>query len=182
MRSCMSRHIPFTGFIKQLSKTASLLLIVMTVAPTANTYAQPNTARVGTIVPEIALPDTAGSVHRLSNLLGKIVLIDFWASWCGPCRESNPALLKVYSKYRSRDFEIYGVSLDKSPVAWKNAINADKINWVQVNDNGNTNEEGIAGWQIRFIPTSFLLDKEGKIVALNPSVRQLRSYLKKHLK
>jgi thiol-disulfide isomerase/thioredoxin len=178
----MNCHIPVMAFIKQLGKTASLLLILMTVVAFTNIYAQPNSVRVGTIVPEIALPDTAGSVHRLSNLIGKIVLIDFWASWCGPCRQSNPALLKVYDKYRSGNFEIYGVSLDKSTVAWKNAINADKINWVQVNDNGNTNEEGIAGWEIRYIPTSFLLDKEGKIVAVNPSVRQLRSYLKKHLK
>ena len=182
MRPGMSCHIPVMAFRKQLSKSASLLLIVTTVFATTNIYAQPNVARVGSIVPEIALPDTAGTIHRLSNLVGKIVLIDFWASWCGPCRQSNPALAKVYDKYQSENFEIYGVSLDKSAIAWKNAINADKINWVQVNDNGNTNEEGIAGWVIRYIPTSFLLDKEGKVVAMNPSVRQLRSYLKKHLK
>jgi len=154
----------------------------MTASASINVNAQPKNSRVGTIVPEIALPDTAGSVRRLSNLLGKVVLIDFWASWCGPCRKSNPALVKIYDEYQSRDFEIYGVSLDESTMAWKHAINADKINWVQVNDKGNPNEEGTAAWQIRYIPTSFLLNKEGKIVAVNPSVRQLRSYLKKHLK
>ena len=164
----------------------------MTVSATANVNAQPNYFRVGTVVPEIALPDTVGSVQRLSNLLGKVVLIDFWASWCGPCRKSNPALVKIYDEFQSRDFEIYGVSLDQSAIAWKHAINADKIKWVQVNDDGNQNKEGInkvginkegiANWQIRYIPTSFLLDKEGKIVAFNPTVKQLRSYLKKHLK
>ena len=178
----MIYYILSRRFVKQFSKTALLCSMVMTVAVPYNVNAQSKAFRVGTIAPEIALQDTSGSVQRLSNQLGKVVLIDFWASWCGPCRKSNPDLVKIYDKYQSRNFEIYGVSLDKSTMAWKQAIKADKINWVQVNDTGSPNEQGIADWQIMYIPTSFLLDKKGKIVALNPSVRQLRSYLKKHLK
>ena len=169
-------------FIKWFSRTALSFLMIMTAAAGINVNAQPKKPRIGTIVPEIALPDTAGSVRRLSKLRGKVVLIDFWASWCGPCRRSNPGLVKMYDEYQSRDFEIYGISLDESTTAWKHAINADKINWIQVNDSGNPNQNSTAAWQIMYIPTSFLLNKEGKIVALNPSVRQLRSYLKKHLK
>ena len=146
-----------------------------------NVKAQPKNSGVGKFLPDIALPDTSGTIQRLSAQVGKVVLIDFWASWCGPCRKSNPALLKIYQKYQGRDFEIFGVSLDKSLPAWKNAINADNISWLQVNDDGRTNG-GTTDWQIMYIPTSFLIDRQGKIVAIDPTVKQLKAYLKKHLK
>jgi thiol-disulfide isomerase/thioredoxin len=166
--------------VKNLVKTVSLLL-VMNAVLSGNVYGQPKNAKPGETLPDVALPDTSGNVQRLTALIGKVVLIDFWASWCGPCRQSNPALAKLYDKYHSKDFEIYGVSVDKSASAWKHAINTDKIHWVQVNDNGRANAEGTAEWEINYIPTSILLDRKGKIVALNPTVRQINSYLKKHL-
>ncbi|RYY14419.1 MAG: TlpA family protein disulfide reductase [Chitinophagaceae bacterium] len=158
-----------------------VLLVTITLLAQTNVNGQPKGAKPGKSLPEIALPDTSGIVQRLSAQSGKIVLVDFWASWCGPCRASNPALVKIYDEYHSKAFEIYGVSLDKSPNAWKSAINTDHIRWLQVNDNGNSGPEGTAAWQIRYIPTSILLDKSGKIVAFNPTVKQLKSYLRKHL-
>jgi thiol-disulfide isomerase/thioredoxin len=161
-------------------KIASVMLMI-TASFIGNVNAQPKNSGVGKFLPDISLPDTSGTVRRLSALAGKVVLIDFWASWCGPCRKSNPALSKIYQEYQGKDFEIFGISLDKSLPAWKNAINADKIQWLQVNDDGRI-DGGTADWQIMYIPTSFLLDRQGKIVALDPTVRQLRAYLKKHLK
>jgi thiol-disulfide isomerase/thioredoxin len=177
----ISHHELHQHLVKHCTRIALVLLIIIT-ALTGNLHGQPKNSGVGSYVPDIVLRDTSGAVHRLSTLVGKVVLIDFWASWCGPCRQSNPALVKIYDEYQSKDFEIYGISLDESALAWKNAIKNDKIKWLQVNDDGKANEEGTAAWQIRYIPTSFLLDRKGKIVALNPTVRQIRSYLKKHLK
>jgi len=132
-------------------------------------------------VPEISLSDTSGNLRTLSSLKGKIVLIEFWASWCGPCRKSNPALSRLYSRYRSRGFEIYGISIDQSPAAWKNAIEADRTAWTQVTDNRDRNASIAVDWKINFIPASFLVSREGNLIAVDPNHHKLKSYLKIHL-
>ena len=87
-------------------------------------FAQP---KVGTITPEIALPDANGQTISLSSLKGKVVLLDFWASWCGPCRRSNKETLSLYEQYKDKGFEILGVSIDENKEAWQKAVAQDKM-------------------------------------------------------
>ncbi|HYF31561.1 MAG TPA: TlpA disulfide reductase family protein [Chitinophagaceae bacterium] len=155
-----------------MSRTC-LLAVLLLFGATA--LAQPS---VGEIVTEIALPNTAGKVQKLSDLKGKIVLIDFWASWCGPCRRANKDLAALYDKYREKGFEIYAISLDMSKADWKAAIAEDNIGWLQVIEtDGQVSEK----WQVKYLPTSYLLDKDGKIVAIDPSKSKIESFLKRNL-
>ena len=120
---------------------------------------------VGIAAPDFTLPDTKGKATSLSSFKGKITLVDFWASWCGPCREENPNVVLAYQKYHPKGFTILSVSLDNSKDKWEEAIKHDKLNWNHVSD--------LKGWQssvavlygVRGIPTNFLLDKDGKIIA-----------------
>src|SRR5690606_30528212 len=83
----------------------------------------------GNMAPDIAYPDTSGNVRKLSDLKGKVVLLDFWASWCGPCRKENPSIVRLYNKYKEQGFEIFSVSLDKDESRWEAAIIADGLIW-----------------------------------------------------
>ena len=138
--------------------------------------------KIGEQSPDIALPDVNGAVQKLSDLKGKVVLIDFWASWCGPCRRANPGLVELYSKYKSKGFEIYGVSIDDKKDAWKKAIAADKITWKQVNEAGGWDAPIALKWKLEQIPASFLLDQQGKVIALDPGKDDIEAQLKKLLK
>jgi len=120
---------------------------------------------VGKPAPDFTQTDTKGKPVALSSFKGKYVLVDFWASWCGPCRAENPAVVKAYRQYRSKGFSILGVSLDEKKDKWEEAIKKDGLNWIQVSD--------LKGWKnsvaqlygINGIPMNYLLDKEGKIIA-----------------
>lgn len=127
---------------------------------------------------EIALPGVTGDTVRLSSLKGKVVLLDFWASWCGPCRSSNKELVKLYPKYKDKGFEILGVSLDSEITDWKKAIKKDKINWLQVIDNGGWEANTAIAWRINAIPTSYLIDKNGKLVGMDLEGKDLERALK----
>jgi peroxiredoxin len=132
---------------------------------------------------EIALPAVNGDTIKLSSLKGKVVLLDFWASWCGPCRSSNKQLTKLYPKYKAKGFEIFGVSFDEDKNQWKKAIDKDKIIWLQVNDDGGRmNAQTAIKWNIEAIPTSFLIDKNGKLVAMDLDGKELEKALKYLLK
>jgi len=122
---------------------------------------------IGQVPPEIALPNPQGDTVTLSSLRGKYVLLDFWASWCKPCRVENPNLVKAYKKYKEEGFEIYQVSLDKKRSAWLNAIEKDNLNWVHVSDLEFWNSSAARTYNIRSIPASFLLNKEGEIIDKN---------------
>lgn len=121
----------------------------------------------GNPAPEIVLPGENGEKIALSSLRGKYVFIDFWASWCGPCRAEVPHLVKAYEKYHSKGFEIYGVSIDEKPEAWKKAMNDLKMTWVQVIDTEGWNSSVVPQYAIAGIPCTMLLDKEGNIIARN---------------
>ena len=127
---------------------------------------------------EIALPTPVGDTLMLSSLKGKIVLLDFWASWCGPCRSANKHLVKLYSKYKEKGFEIYGISLDTEADSWKDAVKHNGITWLQVLD---ANGETAGVWNVNYIPNTFLLDKTGKIVAVNPTEEELQKHLQELL-
>lgn len=120
---------------------------------------------VGGEAPEIDLPDPSGKNIKLSSLRGKYVLIDFWASWCRPCRMENPNLVNAYSKFKNKGLEIYAVSLDKEKTAWQQAIAQDNLTWLHVSDLQFWNSVAAKAYNVSSIPKSFLLDKEGKIIA-----------------
>ncbi|MBP6432775.1 MAG: TlpA family protein disulfide reductase [Ferruginibacter sp.] len=133
---------------------------------------------IGELAPEISLPDAKGNTVTLSSFKGKIVLIDFWASWCGPCRVTNPKVVKLYNKYKASGFEVFGVSFDEKTSAWKRAIKTDKINYSQVIDTKIWEGEVAYKYGIEAIPTTFLLDKEGKIVAIDLEGKELEDAIK----
>jgi thiol-disulfide isomerase/thioredoxin/soluble cytochrome b562 len=119
----------------------------------------------GALAPEISMQDPSGKTRKLSDLKGKVVLIDFWASWCGPCRRENPNVVKLYDKYKGDGFEVFSVSLDKTKEPWLKAIEQDQLKWENhVSD--------LAGWQnaaageygVTSIPHTLLIDKEGVIL------------------
>jgi peroxiredoxin len=122
---------------------------------------------IGAPAPEIALPQPNGEVLKLSDLKGQYVLVDFWASWCGPCRKENPNVKRVYAKYHSKGFEILGVSLDKNSSAWLNAIQQDDLQWKHVSDLKYWQSEVVPEYQIKGIPLTYLVDPEGNIAAKN---------------
>jgi peroxiredoxin len=133
-----------------------------------------NMVAVGQPFTEIALNDTSGIVQRLSQLRGKLVLIDFWASWCSPCRRENPRVVAMYNEYSDKDFEIFGVSLDVDREKWIKAINDDNLTWYHVSDLKGWNSEAGKIYGVRAIPHTVLIDKNGIIVAKNLRGQELR--------
>jgi peroxiredoxin len=138
--------------------------------------------RPGQNAVELSLPDLNGKTVSLSEFKGKVVLLDFWASWCGPCRHNNPKLVKLYNKFHDKGFEIYGVSLDEDTKSWKKAVRNDKLSWVQVIDDKGWDAISIATYGINFIPSSFLIDREGVIRTINAEGSELESSVKDLLK
>jgi thiol-disulfide isomerase/thioredoxin len=119
----------------------------------------------GTVPPEIAMSDPTGVVYRLSSLKGKVVLIDFWASWCAPCRVELPNVVKNYKKYHDQGFEVFSVSLDSDKNAWIAAIAKDKLTWpYHVSDLRQWQSAVVPLYRIREIPKTILLDREGRII------------------
>jgi peroxiredoxin len=138
--------------------------------------------RIGENAIELSLPDQNGKIVSLSELKGKVVLIDFWASWCGPCRHNNPHLTKLYRKYHEMGLEIYGVSLDENEKDWKKAIRHDKLSWVQVIDEKAWAALSAAKYGVDMIPSSFLVDRQGVIRAINAEGTELENNVRDLLK
>ncbi|GAB4239528.1 MAG: TlpA disulfide reductase family protein [Ekhidna sp.] len=133
---------------------------------------------IGSEAPELSLQNPDGEVVTLSSLRGNYVLIDFWAAWCRPCRAENPNVVRVYQKYSDQNFEILGVSLDRSRDAWLKAIEADGLPWIHVSDLKFWNSEAAKIYQIHSIPATYLVDPDGKIIAKNLRGSSLEAKLK----
>lgn len=157
--------------------------------------------QLGMPAPDIVMDDVNGRQRKLSDLRGNIVLLDFWASWCGPCRRANPHVVETYHKYKDQGFTVFSVSLDgldtrskgrypadqldtqmaKQKQRWLDAIAKDKLEWdYHVSDLKKWESAGVATYGVRSIPTTFLIDREGNIAALNPR-NNLEEEIKKHI-
>ena len=134
---------------------------------------------VGAIAPDLAFENPEGKVLKLSDLRGKVVLIDFWASWCRPCRMENPNVVKTYRQYHDQGFEVYSVSLDRDKASWIKAIEADGLIWPNhVSDLGYWQSQAAKIYGVSSIPATFLIDKDGRIIAKNLRGAALENALK----
>ncbi|MEO7044208.1 MAG: AhpC/TSA family protein [Ferruginibacter sp.] len=122
---------------------------------------------VGKPLADFSQADTSGNMISLSSLKGQYVLVDFWASWCGPCRAENPNVVRMYNKFKDKKFTVLGVSLDKTKQAWVSAINADALTWAHVSDLQGWGNSVAQQFQIQSIPQNFLLDPNGNVIARN---------------
>ncbi|GIV38578.1 MAG: thiol:disulfide interchange protein [Thermonema sp.] len=119
----------------------------------------------GSMAPDFSLPQADGTPFSLSKLRGKYVLVDFWASWCGPCRKENPQVVALYNKYKDKGFEILGVSLDEDKEAWLKAIEKDRLTWIHVSDLKGWQNEAARLYNVNAIPMTYLIDPDGVIIA-----------------
>ena len=138
--------------------------------------------QVGSEAPDFTLPDVNGNLVSLSSFRGKYVLVDFWAAWCPDCRKENPNIVSAWEKYKNKNFAILGVSLDRNRDQWLAAIEKDKLTWTQVSDLKYWSSEAAVLYCIRWIPMSFLIDPEGKIVAIGLEGEELHNKLEELLK
>jgi peroxiredoxin len=136
---------------------------------------------IGSPAPEITLPAPSGTDFSLSSLRGKVVLIDFWASWCGPCRRENPNVVRLYKTYKDYGFDILGVSLDNNRDLWLKAIEADGLIWHHVSDLKYWQSAGAQLYGVSSIPYTVLVDRDGKIVAKNLRGEELEEKVKEIL-
>jgi peroxiredoxin len=140
-----------------------------------------NDSWVGKTVPELSMPDVNGKEVSISSFRGKFVLIDFWASWCGPCRMENPNVVKAYNEFKAKNFTVLGVSLDKDKDAWKKAIAQDHLAWTHMSDLKYWSSQAVETFGFQGIPFNVLVDPSGKVIAESLRGEDLDSKLKQVL-
>lgn len=157
-------------------KSMHTLWVVMFLLLAVNSaYAQ---LKIGDTLPDITLQNDKETDIALSSFIGKTVLVDFWASWCLPCRKANKHLVKMYNKYKDQNFEIVGISIDKDHGKWLQAIEKDKLKHVQLIDPNGFDAQSALTFGVEALPAAYLFDSSGKLIAINPTEAQLISQIK----
>lgn len=140
-------------------------------------YIIPQGMKIGQFLPNVTVQGIKKDVVNLQDLKGKVHLIDFWASWCAPCRKANKKLVKLYKEYGGKDFEIVGISVDTDMKKWQSAILKDKLEHSQYIDPKGFDAKSAEAFEVEALPASYLFDKEGRLVMINPSENEITNYL-----
>lgn len=137
--------------------------------------------KVGSMLVDLSLPDTLGIVRKVTDINGKYVLIEFWGSWCGPCRKENPELVRIYNEFKNKGFEIYAIGIENSRKRWIEAIRKDQLPWVNVSDLKGSESEATDIYGVYEYPSNFLINPNGIVIARNLRGKALQEELARHL-
>lgn len=135
--------------------------------------------KVGANLPDVQLNSNQDTIVNLASLKGKTVLIDFWASWCAPCRLANRKLAPLYNQYKGENFEMVGIALDTDQMKWRNAIQKDRLTYLQLIDPKGFDAKSAVLFGVEELPNSYLFDTSGTLVAINPTVEEIIMQIKK---